>query len=656
MLHAPPSRHRNSHSRHLNQGPDALVGEIPGESPHSLRLRELAQACYDAKECLVCTTSCGDIVLVPRAPRVACEDGFAFLVFATNIKAAEVCDIIRHQQKALVVLDLDNTLVDASAVAVTQKDWDALHWQPCTVTTESGQDLPAQYAALMEHDPHAEATYIMHWRLGRLCCTFKVCIRRGWERLREFLVRERERYEVFVCSKGKQEYVQLLWHMLDPLSQLFPTTDWDWRLNSTFPDTVPRAVPKTMLTALGCTHPLDEAPTTQLACPVMCLDDCPKAYLEEYHNNVMYVEEYRPSDLFTSDSGSVLRQAQLRLEDFWAANFAQPAGQDSGEEGGPWTRAVDGVVEIMHDMLGEPLRKPEDLREHDERCAVLGEWLRERSSVAGVFGQGAYLADMPEVCSPTTPPAEEPAEALAIAVDSDGSTAEPSSPGVVHVVAEHLGEAAAAAEGPEGTAVWVAAEPEAPLSDVSNTDVGAATAGKRKQSMPETPRPGTPLCALCKPSGACLPGCPACEELAAAGDKGLQQQEVFAQADGERRAAGERDDYDVISTDGWNSPASVCSTPRSGKRGMAVDGAGPEGLRSGYESEEEREAASADVFQCVEPSLQQAARDVFHMRLARLSGNTAHGALLLVPNARSISGLLPMDGNSFLPSPPGSPK
>ena len=51
-------------------------------------------------------------------------------------------------------------------------------------------------------------------------------------------------------------------------------------------------------------------------------------------------------------AGSVLRQAELRLEDFWAANFAQPAGQKSGEEeGGPWTRAVDGVVEIMHDML-----------------------------------------------------------------------------------------------------------------------------------------------------------------------------------------------------------------------------------------------------------------------------------------------------------------
>jgi hypothetical protein len=66
---------------------------------------------------------------------------------------------------------------------------DALHWQPCTVTTESGRELPAQYAMLMEHDPHAEAMYIMHWRLGKLCCTFKVRIRRGWERLRDFLVR-----------------------------------------------------------------------------------------------------------------------------------------------------------------------------------------------------------------------------------------------------------------------------------------------------------------------------------------------------------------------------------------------------------------------------------------------------------------------------------
>lgn len=54
---------------------------------------------------------------------LCCADGFNFLVFATNLKAADVCDIVRHQRKAVVVLDLDNTLVDAVAVAVTQKDW-----------------------------------------------------------------------------------------------------------------------------------------------------------------------------------------------------------------------------------------------------------------------------------------------------------------------------------------------------------------------------------------------------------------------------------------------------------------------------------------------------------------------------------------------------
>ncbi len=31
-----------------------------------------------------------------------------------------------------------------------------------------------------------------------------------------------DRYSVFVCSKGKQEYIQLLWLMLDPLGQLIP--------------------------------------------------------------------------------------------------------------------------------------------------------------------------------------------------------------------------------------------------------------------------------------------------------------------------------------------------------------------------------------------------------------------------------------------------
>lgn len=31
-----------------------------------------------------------------------------------------------------------------------------------------------------------------------------------------------DRFEVFVCSKGKREYIQLLWLMLDPAGQLIP--------------------------------------------------------------------------------------------------------------------------------------------------------------------------------------------------------------------------------------------------------------------------------------------------------------------------------------------------------------------------------------------------------------------------------------------------
>jgi hypothetical protein len=35
-------------------------------------------------------------------------------------------------------------------------------------------------------------------------------------------VQNADRFAVFVCSKGKREYIQLLWLMLDPLGQLIP--------------------------------------------------------------------------------------------------------------------------------------------------------------------------------------------------------------------------------------------------------------------------------------------------------------------------------------------------------------------------------------------------------------------------------------------------
>lgn len=48
---------------------------------------------------------------------------------------------------------------------------------------------------------------------------------------------------------------------------------------------------------------------------------------------------------------------------------------------------------------GEPLQFPEGLQEHHQRFAELGEWVRGRTSVRGVFGQrvsglgaGAWVA------------------------------------------------------------------------------------------------------------------------------------------------------------------------------------------------------------------------------------------------------------------------
>lgn len=36
-------------------------------------MRELAEACFEGKECLVCSTEWADVVLVPRSPTVALE-------------------------------------------------------------------------------------------------------------------------------------------------------------------------------------------------------------------------------------------------------------------------------------------------------------------------------------------------------------------------------------------------------------------------------------------------------------------------------------------------------------------------------------------------------------------------------------------------------
>ena len=64
---------------------------------------------------------------------------------------------------------------------------------------------------------------------------------------------------------------------LAPCPRLPPASpwppDWDARLTSTFPDTLTKAANKTALTALGCYDCTKPHVPTQLALPMMCLDD-----------------------------------------------------------------------------------------------------------------------------------------------------------------------------------------------------------------------------------------------------------------------------------------------------------------------------------------------------------------------------------------------
>lgn len=52
-----------------------------------------------------------------------------------------------------------------------------------------------------------------------------------------------------------------------------PRADWGARLTSTFPDSLAQAANKTALTALGCYDITKPHVPTQLALPMMCLDD-----------------------------------------------------------------------------------------------------------------------------------------------------------------------------------------------------------------------------------------------------------------------------------------------------------------------------------------------------------------------------------------------
>lgn len=372
------------------RGPDGVVGVIPGEQKHSARLLSLCQQCHENDEVLACSLPSADMVLVPRLPTTAAQDGLYFLAYATNLRAVELCERLRQQKQVALVLDLDNTLVDAVSCSIAPNDWSLLDWRYVLVHNSYGRQIQAQYAPLPGHDAFSDEVWVMHWKVGRIHCTFKVRIRRGWADLREFLAQNADRFAVFVCSKGKREYIQLLWLMLDPLGQLIPESDWDSRLTSTFPDTLTQAANKTALTALGCYDITKPHVPTQLAAPMMCLDDSTEAYEPEYAHSVMYVEEYRPSDLLLADNGNVLRQAFGRLEAFWTTTCAS-------EGTFAWQAAQSFAMALMKTMQRNPMGSPDDLSYLQVRCAKQGEVLWHQFTVQEVFGEdGVFIADDPE--------------------------------------------------------------------------------------------------------------------------------------------------------------------------------------------------------------------------------------------------------------------
>lgn len=369
------------------RGPDGVVGVIPGEEKHSARLLSLCQSCHDNGEVLACSLPSADMVLVPRLPSTAAQDGLFFLAYATNLRAVELCEQLRQQKQVALVLDLDNTLVDAVSCTIAPNDWGLLDWQYVLVTNSYGRQMQAQYAPLPGHDSFSDDVWVMHWKVGRINCTFKVRIRRGWADLREFLAQNADKYAVFVCSKGKREYIQLLWLMLDPLGQLIPESDWDARLTSTFPDTLTQAANKTALTALGCYDITKPHVPTQVAMPMLCLDDSTEAYEPDYEHSIVYVQEYRPSDLLQADNGNVLRQARNRLEAFWTATCTSDGTF-------AWQAAQSFAMALMKTMQRNPMGSPNDLSYLQVRCAKQGEALWHQFTVREVFGEdGVFIAD-----------------------------------------------------------------------------------------------------------------------------------------------------------------------------------------------------------------------------------------------------------------------
>lgn len=308
------------------RGPDALIGCIPGENLHSGKLLEVCTACHDANEVLVCSTAAADLVLVPRVPQVASQDELYFVVYATNLNAVDLCERLRLANQVAVILDIDQTLVDATHVPLTEQDIESLEWVDVEVSTSTGSLLTGRIAHAPGSDagvPTQDRAFFIMWTNSRTTFSFFVRVRSGWMEFRQFLVDNSSRFAPFICSKGKLEYVQLIWTGLDPAGRLLPRELWPHRIFSTFPDHLQNAADKTILSALGCasvTAGPRLATPSQIAAPVVAVDDSPDAYESHFSDSVLFVEEFRPSEAVHADRGSILKQVSA-MKNSWLHCF-----------------------------------------------------------------------------------------------------------------------------------------------------------------------------------------------------------------------------------------------------------------------------------------------------------------------------------------------
>jgi len=356
-------------------------------------------------------------------PAAAGLDGLYFIAYATNIRAVELCESLRLLKKVAIVLDIDNTLIDATPENLDEERLNSLEWRETLVENSSGRKIQGHIAHLPLDSncfTTEERAFLIHWQVGRMNCTFKVRVRPGWRSFRHFLLSNSTKFAPFVCSKGKLEYVQLIWVGLDiedddkyaliedtstidsssfnscstgsfiGSKSLLPREMWSTHITSTFPDSLAKAAQKTALVSVGCADVLRPLPPTQLAAPIIFLDDSPEAYDPEYSNSILYVEEYRPSDDVHTDRGSVLAQVSSRLETFYNATCGE-AGTFA------WQAAQSFATAILGAMQKTPMESPDALAYLQVRCTKQGFALWHQITVASVFNDEIYIADSEDV-------------------------------------------------------------------------------------------------------------------------------------------------------------------------------------------------------------------------------------------------------------------